>query len=238
MGRAFIFDVDGTLTPSRGRIIEDFRLFFANFCSSHHVYIVTGSDREKTLEQLGSYIIDNCVKRVYQCSGSDVWENGNNIRTSSWVLPEAAHEWLSVQLGNSKFRLRTGNHFDYRPGLCNFSVLGRGATISERSEYVDYDRISNERERIATYFNCMFPTLSASIAGETGLDITPLGANKSQILSDFDLNDEIVFFGDATYQGGNDFEISQSVLDRRNSKCYSVSSWKETWQLLRETVNN
>ena len=47
----FIFDVDGTLTPSRQEIDMDFAVFFTDFCAERDVYLVTGSDREKTIEQ-------------------------------------------------------------------------------------------------------------------------------------------------------------------------------------------
>ena len=48
----FIFDVDGTLTPSRKQIDHSFWTFFLKFCCSNDVYLVTGSDREKTVEQI------------------------------------------------------------------------------------------------------------------------------------------------------------------------------------------
>jgi phosphomannomutase len=233
MKTRYIFDVDGTLTPSRSRINEDFRLFFAEYCDNHLVYLVTGSDRLKTLEQLGSYLVDVCVQRSYQCSGADVWERGNNIRSSAWFLPIEAKEFLCQFLEESDFPKRTGMHFDHRPGLCNFSVVGRGANRKERNDYIHYDHRRSERERIVTYFNAIFTDLHASVAGEIGIDITPKGFDKSQILKDFDVDDRIIFIGDATQPGGNDFEISKKVLDRKNSKCYSVNSWKDTWALLK-----
>ena len=48
----FIFDVDGTLTPSRGKIDNDFKKFFVEFCMNNNVYLVTGSDKPKTVEQI------------------------------------------------------------------------------------------------------------------------------------------------------------------------------------------
>ena len=48
----FIFDVDGTLTPSRQQIDSDFAVYFSNFCTINDVYLVTGSDKEKTVEQV------------------------------------------------------------------------------------------------------------------------------------------------------------------------------------------
>ena len=69
----YIFDVDGTLTPSRQVIDSEFEAFMIVFCCKHDVYLVTGSDRQKTVDQLG---LDICyrAKRVYNCSGADVWE--------------------------------------------------------------------------------------------------------------------------------------------------------------------
>ena len=48
----FIFDVDGTLTPSRQEIDMDFAVFFTDFCAENDVYLVTGRDREKRIEQV------------------------------------------------------------------------------------------------------------------------------------------------------------------------------------------
>ena len=69
----FIFDVDGTLTPSRREIDSEFAVFFTDFCAKKDVYLVTGSDKEKTLEQVGEQIY-SLAKRVYNCSGNDAYE--------------------------------------------------------------------------------------------------------------------------------------------------------------------
>ena len=58
----FIFDVDGTLTPSREEIDGDFAVFFGNFCAENDVYLVTGSDKEKTIEQVNFGILINLLK--------------------------------------------------------------------------------------------------------------------------------------------------------------------------------
>mgnify|MGYP000686652846 CR=1 FL=1 len=60
----FIFDVDGTLTPSRGEIDHDFAVFFSTFCAENNVYLVTGSDRDKTIEQIGEEIY-SFLSRLY-----------------------------------------------------------------------------------------------------------------------------------------------------------------------------
>ena len=48
----YIFDIDGTLTPSRLPINKNFEIFFINWMKEKNVYLVTGSDKEKTIEQI------------------------------------------------------------------------------------------------------------------------------------------------------------------------------------------
>ncbi len=38
----FVFDVDGTLTPSRGKMDEGFKRFFLKFIDDHTVCLVKG----------------------------------------------------------------------------------------------------------------------------------------------------------------------------------------------------
>ena len=50
MNLNYIFDIDGTLTPSRLPIDEDFKKWFLEWCKNKNVYLVTGSDKDKTIE--------------------------------------------------------------------------------------------------------------------------------------------------------------------------------------------
>jgi phosphomannomutase len=229
----FIFDVDGTLTPSRGQMDLQFRAFFNTFCLVNNVYLVTGSDKSKTVEQITEPTY-NLVKRVYNCSGCDVWEGKTHIRASHWILPEDAHEWLSIKLTESPFTIRSGLHFEHRPGMVNYSIVGRNANTEERARYVAYDTFEDERNKIAKSFNKLFPELEARPGGETGIDIAPKGYNKSQILDDFKHNDELHFFGDRMDKAGNDYPLSKMIIDNKLGSCYNVNNYKGTWTILNE----
>ena len=222
----FIFDVDGTLTPSRGSIDTEFQRFFLDFIYANQVYLVTGSDSDKTIEQLGQDIF-NQVARVYNCNGNDTWERGVNTYTNEWIIPHNAKSWLTEKLKESSFPLRTGNHIEERPGMVNFSIVGRNATMEERKLYVEYDQKDNERSLIAELFNKEFPTLQATVGGDTGFDIAPIGLDKSQIMKDFNKDDQIYFFGDMMEPGGNDYPLAIKVSDP-----IQVSDWKETKEYL------
>ena len=222
----FIFDVDGTLTPSRQEIDGDFAVFFSNFCSDNDVYLVTGSNKEKTIDQIGEEIY-SLAQRAYQCNGNDVWQGEKHIRTNEWSLPDLARTFLINCEYESPFSIRTGNHIEERPGLVNFSIVGRNANLEERARYVAYDTFENERATIANAFNTMFPDLSATVGGETGIDISPKGADKSQIVKDFDKQDKLWFFGDAIYEGGNDYPLAKIVKNHRK-----VNGWQMTKEYL------
>lgn len=232
--RAYIFDVDGTLTPSRALIDPNFHDWFVNFATLNAVYLVTGSDYEKTLEQVGERIC-SIVKRCYNCSGNSVWENGKEVYHNDFELTENQDMWLRAQLKLSKFPLRTGNHLELRPGLLNFSVIGRNADDEQRAEYVEWDKLTFERERIAGKFNFCFSHARAQVAGETGLDIVYAGQDKGQILKDFK-EVPVSFYGDKMEEGGNDYSLKYAITKRDNEgdMLHPVTDWKHTWELLKE----
>jgi len=232
----YIFDVDGTLTPSRRQIAADFREFFTDFCDENDVYLVTGSDYPKTLEQLGIEIIMS-VKRIYNCSGNDVWEQGINLKSSDWSLPDEQRGWLENQLDESKFPLRTGLHIEDRPGMVNFSVVGRNATLGERKMYVEYEKEYPERIKVAQHFMKKFPDMQAVVGGETGIDIFPQGADKSQILKDFNSEDYVYFFGDRMDIDGNDYPLKMALWKSNIANtCVTVEGWQDTWFKLKDIL--
>jgi len=226
--KKFIFDVDGTLTPSRKEIEHEFWAPFLIFCRNHDVYLVTGSDRQKTLEQLG---LDICytAKRVYNCSGSDVYERDVNVYRDEWELPDEVRSFLEDALECSPFPIRTGLHIEERPGGINFSILGRGGgvNLTEREEYVKWDTKRFERVGIADRLKDAFPDLTVALGGQTGLDIGPLGSDKSQILRDFSEDDELHFFGDMMEKGQNDYPLAKA-LQEMGGYPHCVNDWKDT----------
>ena len=229
----FIFDVDGTITPSRGKIDSDFLQFMLFFAGTHDVYLVTGSDREKTLEQVGLDLYNSC-KRVYNCSGSDVYEADKNVYRDTWELPEEVERFLQDELDFSQFPIRNGNHIERRPGGVNFSILGRDSDpMKGRKDYIFWDRIHTERRFIALRVMDMFPDLTVALGGQTGVDIGPIGSDKSQILRDFKLGQQIYFFGDRMEEGGNDYTLAEAVKEM-GGDVFAVKDHHETREKLLE----
>ena len=234
--KKFIFDVDGTLTPSRQQMNFEFMCFMIKFCCTYDVYLVTGSDRAKTVEQVGLDVYNRSI-RVYNCSGADVYEKDVNVYKSNWKISDEVEKFLQDELDYSQFPVRCGNHIETRPGGINFSILGRGEGVNlpDREEYVKWDRNTGERILIADRLKNQFPDLNVQIGGQTGLDISD--NDKSQILRDFNPEDELVFFGDMMKEGQNDYPLAQAV-DNLGGTNYSVNGWQDTYSKLKDILKS
>ena len=228
----YILDVDGTLTPSRGIINNQFLKFMVEFADKNDIYLVTGSDREKTVEQV-TEMLYNKAKYVFQCNGNDIWIKDKRIAFNDLTIDNTLRQDLHKELKKSKFPLRVGNHIEERDGLVNFSVVGRNADKDQRQQYIDFDINNNERIEIAERLSVNHLGYDIAVAGDIGLDITSKGNNKSQIIDYFDNDDTLYFFGDKTQEGGNDYEIARTISNRSNGLVFDIESWRQTWRILK-----
>jgi phosphomannomutase len=224
----YCFDVDGTLTPSRSAMDENFRKEFIEFAKKHDVCLVTGSDYPKTLEQVGQEVIDAC-SFVFNCCGNEVRTKDNIKYQSAWKPGGMLLMALEYEKRKSGFSVRTGKHIEQRVGMVNFSVVGRNADKVQRAMYVEWDNATNERMQIAERIRKLFPDMDCTIAGETGLDIYPKGKDKSQVREW--IENKLVFFGDRCEEGGNDYSLAK-VAD----VVYNVAHWQETQEKLAALV--
>lgn len=220
----YVFDVDGTLTPSRQVIDPEFHNFFLNICRKQTVHIITGSDYEKTLEQLGENIL-HAVESVYNCSGNMLTRCGVVVYTNDFELTESERIALESELKASGFQVRTGNHIEKRLGAVNFSVVGRNANQAEREAYKVWDNATNERSYICRRLNRLFTRFECVIGGETGIDIFLKGKDKAQIAP---YVKPFTFFGDRCEVGGNDHSIFMAA-----HQAYQVRDWQETYRILK-----
>lgn len=229
----FIFDVDGTLTPSRRIINEDFARWFYDFMRHNDVYFVTGSDSSKTIEQVGEDIFRK-AKYSFNCSGNEVYQLGSIIYKNDWKCPDDLWEWLENELYQSPYEPKYGRNFEVRTGMLNFSIVGRNAVGIQRDQYYKWDLVHKERERLAEYINKHWSNITASVGGETGIDIFKKGTDKSQILKWFNQDDNLIFFGDRIDPLGNDWTLAQAIVDKDMGMCYNVKDYNETWDLLKQ----
>jgi len=231
----YLFDVDGTLTPSRLRIDPEFEKFFLKWMEGKDVYLVTGSDKDKTIEQVGEKIWTK-VNRVYQSCGNAVYEGGELIRQSDFKMDTELQRLLFTFKATSDWQHHHGNHIEERIGLVNYSTIGRNCDQSSRQAYYAWDMIQGERELFCKIIEREFPNLEASIGGEISIDIYPKGQNKSQVL--VDISGPVTLFGDKCQPGGNDYPLVERLgqlneLYNLSVTINEVKDYNDTWRILK-----
>lgn len=220
-----VFDVDGTLTDSRATIDPEFAQQFSSWLArgEHAVWLITGSDYPKTLEQVGSAICES-VAGVYNCAGNQLHSGGVLQEQRSWAPSDELRAWLLMHLSTQPWTVKTGQHLEERQGLANWSPVGRGCDRATRAEFYAWDQRHRYRQELALRLEATFPELQSTVAGETGIDIYPRGWDKSQIA---DRVRPFHFFGDSTFPGGNDETIA-----RRAETVWEVKGWRDTQRAL------
>ncbi len=225
----YLFDVDGTLTPSRKPIVEDFKKYFKFWIntqqsSGNKVYFITGSDKDKTIEQVGKDLW-MLVDGSYQNSGNQLFCKGELIFESDWEMCDQLEKVVTGLIEQSGWYGTADNNIEKRVGMVNISTIGRECTHKQRADYYEWDKENLERETIADIIRSNFEEVDAVIGGEISIDIYPKGKDKSQILGC--LEGKNIFFGDNCYLGGNDHTIAEASYEK-----YHVADWTQTRDIL------
>ena len=244
MGKIYIFDVDGTLTPSRLQMTEKFSKFFDKWSNENKYYLVTGSDLDKTKEQLPIAYIDR-ARAIFTCCGNQMWRDNELIYDNKFKVTKKLNKLLGTILSNSVCPHRYGNHIEDRGSMVNFSIVGRDCTQEQRDEYFKYDNEKGERQIISNAIKEKFPDLDAVIGGQISIDIYPKGKDKSQILDVIKQDrlvtpDEYIFIGDRIEKGGNDYPLAKllQIQDKPYGYTYETLNPNHTRRILENTHND
>jgi len=211
-----LFDVDGTLTIPRGEITTDMMDFMTVLSKKITVGIVGGSDLPKQIEQLGDGITDRFPYNFSQ-NGLVAYKHGSLLesQTVSKFLGEdnikKIVNWTMKYLSEIDIPVKRGTFIEFRSGMLNISPIGRNCSRPERNDYEKFDLEHKIRENMVNAMRKEFADLNLtfSIGGQISFDVFPNGWDKTYCLKFCDAKDfdEIHFFGDKTFEGGNDYEI-------------------------------
>ena len=248
MNKVYIFDVAGTLTPSRLKMKKKFKEFFLEWSKGKKYYLVSGSNIEKMDEQVPDIIMER-TEGLFCCGGNELWEFDphivnfpyNRIYNRKFIPPIQLMTYLGELIRFSDTPVQATNHREDRGSMLNFSVVGRDCTIEERKKYFEWDNQVEERKGIAKYIEKQWPELEAVIGGQISIDIAPKGRNKSQVLKHIiekeSDSSEFIFLGDRIEEGGNDYPLAKLMGKTNGCRYYKVEDYNETKEIL-ENLND
>lgn len=183
------------------------------------VGIVGGSDLPKQEEQLGKGIASVFPYNFSQ-NGLVAYKDGvlQEVQTISKFLGEENVKkivnWTLKYLSDLDTPVKRGTFIEFRSGMFNISPIGRNCSREERNEYEKVDLEKNIRKDMVAAMKKEFADLDLtySIGGQISFDVFPRGWDKTYCLKFVKAEDydEIHFFGDKTFEGGNDYEIFTS----------------------------
>ena len=242
MSRIYMFDVDGTLTPARTMMDEDFRNFFLRWSEGKQIYLVSGSDQEKIKQQLPPDVMRQCFG-VYSSMGNSYHEGDQVIYSIVYSPSRELMEDLEALVYNSEYPIKTGHHVEFREGMVNFSIVGRNADMEQRAAYNKYDKLHGDRAGIVETLSHCHPDLDFAIGGNISIDIYPRGYDKSQAVrhlrGEVGSTPEIIFFGDRTEAPGNDYGIVRALDEAPEpSRWHAVTRWQDTMSILRDSYSD
>lgn len=235
-----LFDVDGTLTVPREKIVPEMDEFMRALRNKIVVGVVGGSDLSKQREQVGADVTD-----VYDYSFSENglvgYKKGVLFHTNSFTKKlgeENLKEFINFvlkYLSEVDCPVKRGTFIEYRLGMLNISPIGRACSKEERNDYEKYDLENKVRENMVKALDEKFGdrfNLKFSIGGQISFDVFPKGWDKTYCLQFVENEgyDEIHFFGDKTFEGGNDYEI----FNDPRTIGHTVKTWEDTKRICTE----
>jgi len=233
MPKAFLFDMDGTLTDARQPITQEVLDVLCALPTGIQKYLVTGSDLGKVEQQIPVSQILKLFTRVYACNGTRVYNCDLDMDNEYLPIePELIHKVnlldhyseadinhiINVLLktaADTHTKIKTGTFVEWRESQINFSVVGRDCSRSQREDYVKWDIKSGERQKIINYLRNEFRGwgLSFRLGGQISIDITREGWDKSYAFKNMkESPTECIFFGDNVCEDGNDLDIAMKCV--------------------------
>jgi phosphomannomutase len=209
----FLFDVDGTLTPSREKAPPKTIHMLKELKKRITVAFVGGSDLIKQEEQIGPELLD-IFDYGFPENGTIFYEGRNLVSSASVIdfmgednYQEFINKILKM-LSEIKCPIKRGVFVELRKSVINVSPIGRSCTKEERIAFNKFDNENHIRKGMCDELKgiCDKLGIQTSIGGQISIDIFPKGWDKTYCLRHVKQK-EICFFGDMTMKGGNDYEI-------------------------------
>ena len=239
-----LFDIDGTLTPAR-QVMKPNMLECLKKASTYDdidLATVGGSDLAKAKEQLQSAI--DLLKFVFTENGLVYLDEKKELHKVDKVtnyLGDKYKDFVNFCLkyiADLDIPVKTGTFVELRTGLVNVSPIGRNCSQEERDAFVVYNKehkiLEKFREELIKNFAEKMG-LTVSIGGQISFDVFPNGWDKRYCLRFVEKEyDNIIFFGDKGYFGGNDYEI---ITNDKISRGVRVKNPEETIEFVNKIID-
>ena len=236
MKKLIVFDLDGTLAESKSSLDAEMAALLNELLGIVKVAIISGGGWPQFEKQILSNLpnavrlenlslLPTCGTQFYQYNGAweKLYSEDFNTEEKKKIMGALKNALDTVDFNIEKF---WGETIEDRGSQITYSALGQQAPIKEKTKWdPDFTKRVKLRKILAT----LVPEFSVRLGGTTSVDITKPGIDKAygimKLRDTLKIEiDEMIFIGDAIFQGGNDYPaeeagvVSIKIKDPEESK--------------------
>ena len=217
-----MFDLDGTLAPSKSSVDDEMSSLLRDLIGVVKVAIISGGTwhqfetqvlsklpQDESLARLA--ILPTCGTQFFQYAGEwkKLYEEDFTAEEKGKIVGALNQ---AVEATNFPVERTWGEVIEDRGSQLTYSALGQQAPLEEKKKW---DPDFAKRKKIKAILDTLIPEFSVRLGGATSIDVTKPGIDKAYGIGK--LRDilgisveEMIFVGDALFPGGNDYPAEQA----------------------------
>jgi HAD superfamily hydrolase (TIGR01484 family) len=222
MKKLIVFDLDGTLAPSKSSLATQTAALLHDLLGIIKVAVISGGAWAQFEKQLltdlpqdgrlvNLSLLPTCGTKFFQYNGkwTELYSEDLTAEQRKKIIDS-----LDKATGEAGYRAKKvwGNVIEDRGSQVTFSALGQQAPLAEKEKW---DADFAKRKKITAILETLIPEFSIRMGGATSIDVTKPGIDKAYGIAR--LRDtlhvslkEMVYIGDALFPGGNDYPVEQA----------------------------
>lgn len=245
MKKLIAFDLDGTLAPSKSKLLPRMATLLNELLTKYQVCVISGGKYELFQRQVLTQLTDDpeLLKKLHLMPTSGTRYYDFSPTAKQWQLkyaedftPEQKAEIiaaLDTGLDESGYRAAKtyGQVIEDRDSQITLSILGQEIVAELGDEGVrikeEWDPDGTKKLKIRALVAPKIPNFEVRAAGATSIDVTKPGVDKAygmrKLMAATGLKEsDILFLGDKIMEGGNDYPVEQMGID-----CIAVKNWED-----------
>ena len=222
MKKLIVFDLDGTLAPSKSSLTPQTAALLHDLLGIIKVAIISGGAWKQFEVQLLKDLPQNSMlanlSLLPTCGTKFFQYNREWTELYSEDLTAEQKKKISDSLDKAAeeagYRAKKvwGDVIEDRGSQVTYSALGQQAPLAEKEKW---DADFAKRKKITAILESLIPEFSVRMGGATSIDVTKPGIDKAYGIGK--LRDtlhvslkEMIYIGDALFPGGNDYPVQEA----------------------------
>jgi phosphomannomutase len=225
MKKLVVFDLDGTLAPSKAALDAEMAALMNKLLGFIKVAVISGGEWSQFQKQVLAHLANDerlqnlsllptCGTQFYKFETG--WEKiYSEDFTSAQKEKIISSLKQAIEQAGLKAEKVWGEVIEDRGSQITFSGLGQQAPLEEKTKW---DPDFTKRKKMKAILDTLIPEFSVRLGGATSIDVTRPGIDKAYGIRK--LRDilgiaieEMIFIGDALFPGGNDYPAEQAGVD-------------------------